>query len=51
MTCGADPGSTVTLDYAGPFPFTGTIHDVTVDLGGDLIVDDEAMLRLALGKQ
>jgi len=51
LSCGADPGSTVTTDYAGPFRFTGTIHDVTVDLSGDLIEDDEATLRLALGKQ
>jgi len=51
LSCGADPGSTVTTDYEGPFRFTGTIHDVTVDLSGDLIEDDEATLRLALGKQ
>ena len=51
LSCGADPGSTVTTDYAGPFRFTGTIHDVTVDLSGELIEDDEATLRLALGKQ
>ena len=29
-------------DYRAPFPFTGTLHTVTVDLSGDLITDTEA---------
>ena len=39
LTCGADPGSAVTTDYAPPFRFTGTLHTVTVDLSGELISD------------
>ena len=45
LTCGADPGSTVSPDYPSPFRFTGTIEKVTVDLSGDLIQDTEAELR------
>jgi len=33
LTCGYDRGLTVTTDYEGPFPFSGTIHNVTVSVG------------------
>ena len=36
LTCGANPGSPITLDYTGPFAFTGTIHSVTIDVSGEL---------------
>ena len=49
LTCGANPGSPVTPDYASPFPFTGTLHSVTVDVCGELIHDPEAELRAAHG--
>ena len=49
LTCGANPGSPVTPDYAGPFRFTGTIHTVTVDVSGELIHDPEAELRCPHG--
>jgi arylsulfatase len=51
MTCGADPGSTVTTAYAAPFRFTGTLHQVTVDLSGELIQDKESELRAAMARQ
>ena len=51
LTCGSNPGSAVTPDYTSPFTFTGTIKQVTVDLSGELIKDDEAELRVALGRQ
>jgi arylsulfatase len=41
----------VTPDYEAPFRFTGTLHSVTVDLSGELIVDTEAELRLAMARQ
>jgi len=47
LTCGANPGSAVTGDYTSPFKFTGTIHEVTVDVSGELIHDSEADLRVA----
>ena len=51
LTCGANPGSPVTDDYASPFKFTGTIHSVTVDVSGELIEDSEAELRVHMGRQ
>ena len=51
LTCGANPGSVITPDYAGPFAFTGTLSRVVVDLSGDLINDDEAELRLHMLRQ
>ena len=51
LTCGANPGSAITPDYVAPFPFTGTIHTVTVDVSGDLVVDSEAEMRVAMARQ
>lgn len=51
LTCGADPGSTVSPVYQSPFRFTGTIEKVAVDVSGDLIQDTEAELRIHLGRQ
>jgi arylsulfatase len=51
LTCGANPGSPVTDDYASPFRFTGTIHSVTVDVSGKLIDDTEAELRMHMARQ
>ena len=51
LTCGANPGSPVTPDYPSPFAFTGTIEQVTVDVSGELIRDDEAELRVHMARQ
>ena len=51
LTCGANPGSPVTDDYASPFKFTGTIRSVTVDVSEDLIHDAEAELRMHMARQ
>jgi hypothetical protein len=51
LTCGANPGSAITDDYASPFKFTGTIHTATVDVSGELIRDDEAELRAYMARQ
>ncbi len=51
LTCGANPGSPVTPDYHSPFKFTGTLHQVTVDVGGELIRDPEAELRAHMARQ
>ena len=51
LTCGANPGSAITGDYRGPFPFTGTLHTVTIDLSGDLIVDTDSEMRMAMSRQ
>ncbi len=51
LTCGLNPGSPVTPDYSSPFPFTGTLHGVTVDVSGDLIHDSESEMRMAMARQ
>ncbi|HEU4349278.1 MAG TPA: arylsulfatase [Actinoplanes sp.] len=51
LTCGADPGSTVTPAYQAPYEFTGTLHRVTVDVSGELIADTESELRVAMARQ
>jgi arylsulfatase len=37
--------------YAAPFRFTGDIHDVVVDLSGELLQHDEAEMRRLMGEQ
>jgi arylsulfatase A-like enzyme len=51
MCCGANPGSAVTSDYQAPFRFTGTLHSVTVDMSGDLIVDAPSEMRMHMARQ
>jgi arylsulfatase len=51
IACGADPGSPVTNAYQPPFPFTGKLHEVTIDVSGDLIRDEEAEMNLILARQ
>jgi arylsulfatase len=51
LSCGANPGSPVTPDYASPFKFTGILHTVTVDVSGELIQDPEAELRAHMARQ
>ena len=51
ISCGANPGSPVTPDYPSPFKFTGILHQVTIDVSGDLIHDPEAELRAHMARQ
>ena len=51
VSCGANPGSPVTPDYPSPFKFTGVLHEVTVDVSGELIQDPEAELRAHMARQ
>ncbi len=51
LTCGANPGSPVTPDYPSPFRFTGTLHQVVVDVSGELITDTESEMRMAMARQ
>ena len=51
ISCGANPGSPVTPDYPSPSKFTGTLHQVTIDVSGDLILDAEAELRAHMARQ
>jgi arylsulfatase len=51
LSCGYDFGEAVSHEYHAPFTFTGTIHQVAVDLSGDLIKDDEAEMRVLMARQ
>jgi arylsulfatase len=51
LSCGYDFGEAVTDDYHAPFRFTGTIHNVTVDLSGELIKDEESEMRMLMARQ
>jgi arylsulfatase len=51
VTCGVAHGAPVTPDYRPPFEFTGKIHNVTVDVSGQLIEDKEAKMRIAMSRQ
>ena len=48
---GCDAGAPVCDRYTAPYNFTGELHTVTVDVSGELIVDDEARLRAVLARQ
>jgi arylsulfatase len=51
LECGRDSCSRVSSQYTAPFEFTGTIHDVVVDVSGDLIEDKEAAMRTVMARQ
>ena len=51
VVVGEAPGSPVTPEYHPPFAFTGTIDSITYDVSGDLIVDDEATMRMLMARQ
>ena len=51
MSVGLDTGSPVTSDYKAPFPFTGKLYKVTVDVSGQLIVDDELAMKKLMARQ
>ena len=51
LSCGFDFGAPASETYEPPFPFTGTIRQVSVDLAGELIADDDAPLRMLMAQQ
>jgi arylsulfatase len=51
VAVGADPGSPALPDYEPPFSFTGTVHKALVDVTGELVEDNEAMIRMYLARQ
>ena len=51
LSCGYDFGAPASEVYTAPFPFTGTIRQVAVDLAGELIADDEGDLRVLMARQ
>jgi arylsulfatase len=51
LTIGRSMALPVVADYASPFPFTGTIRRVTIDVDGGPVVDAEARAEQALRAQ
>ncbi|PWB54492.1 MAG: arylsulfatase [Anaerolineales bacterium] len=51
LSCGYDFGEAVTHQYTAPFRFTGKIKKVVTDMSGDLIVDDDAKVRMLMAQQ
>jgi arylsulfatase len=51
LSCGYDFGEAVSHEYQAPFRFTGKIKQVDIDISGDLIVDDEARVRMLMSQQ
>jgi hypothetical protein len=48
LTCGTDPGSSVTPRYPAPFAFTGTLHRVVVDVDPAVLSDVNAYAQAAV---
>jgi arylsulfatase len=48
---GADAGAPVMTDYTPPFPFTGTVKKVLVDVTGEQVEDMAAKMRMYLARQ
>jgi hypothetical protein len=48
---GRSVGFPISSRFENPFEFTGTIHDVVVDVSGDLIVDKELEMRTVMARQ
>jgi arylsulfatase A-like enzyme len=51
VSVGRDGGAPVIQEYQTPFAFTGTISRAVIDVSGELVVDHEAELRIALARQ
>jgi arylsulfatase A-like enzyme len=51
ITCGHDAGAAVSDAYAAPFPFTGTLRRVIVEIGADGTGDPTGESRGALGEE
>ncbi len=51
LCCGLQLGLPVTQDYRGPFPFTGTLHRVTIEADGERSIDVDAEADLAFRAQ
>ncbi len=51
LSCGYDFGAPAGDGYEPPFTFTGTIHQVAIDVTGELITDDEAEIARLMAQQ
>ncbi len=51
LVIGRGTGSPISSRFKNPFEFTGTIHEVVIDVSGELIVDKEAEMRTVMARQ
>jgi arylsulfatase A-like enzyme len=51
ITIGRDAGLPVVEDYPAPFPFSGTLHRVVVDVEGEPVIDREEEAEAAIARQ
>jgi arylsulfatase len=52
VTCGRDGTDSVSPnDYPAPFAFTGEISEVSIDVSGEVIVDNETELQRLMTQQ
>jgi arylsulfatase len=51
LTCGRGNGLAVTDDYRGPFPFSGVVRRVVVEVTGEPFTDPEGEATLAVATQ
>jgi arylsulfatase A-like enzyme len=51
LCCGHDDGTPVSESYESPYEFTGTIHEVVIDVGGTAVVDLVAEVERAWATQ
>jgi arylsulfatase len=51
IAIGADPGSSVTDRYKGPFSYNGKLYSITINVSGQLIKDAEAEMRIVMAQQ
>ena len=52
LMIGVAPGAPVSPEIGQPpFAFSGAIHNVTIDVTGDLIEDDELTMRRLMARQ
>ncbi len=52
VSCGRDGIDSVSpTDYASPFEFSGELSQVTIDVSGDVIIDNEAELQRLMTQQ
>jgi arylsulfatase len=51
ITCGWEQGPAVAPGYSAPFPFTGVLRRVTVDVSGEPYRDPEAEFESIMSEQ
>jgi arylsulfatase len=51
LTCGRAPAPAVSDEFVAPFPFTGGLEEVVVEVDGEPVVDADAEARRAIASQ